>query len=1236
MPFYKSCTITLASKERIKQWATLEIPKQCDYPQVAHRYDDKRNTSVRDHKITADSQSEVTCVVDIRYISNASIANANIVLPSTSPDGDYGCNKSESNAVSKGKRAFFVMRLPYAKVYSTIWRNDNIYAQIFTSKVIKPNFFSVPKFLQQNLLWVNLPWMYYSFSNTYTANIYLPYTSSYFALGFIIRNTNARVNTPQYRYTLARKSGVINWSQNSIKLCKHALYYSTDNCVFTKTSLKKVTYGSVYSHNANANTKVCIPRTSCNKHFAKARSSIQLRSLYPFNRFTDTPEQPSRYAVTQVAQAYVSHHRYTPPSNYGVHTHARNRKGNLDLHTDAQQRVPKIQWYTLNYHCESFSKGSNAQAISAPYQKVGEPYCIHIDHTPLGTNCNTVHNKRRSTRFTHKIWKIRKGQPVCNTQVSSKMGAQQAIQFTPAFSPSGVAQRKYSIRYNEDRPTRYTGSNTFIISAQSQCHTPKNCESSTQCTLDTFYGMYGISRTLMPAHARTMASTGYQPSGDVFGSDPIHWLRRNRVSRHKQVSKAVNAYRPLEADAINDNESKRFAEVNLADTLNYRTLKPIKGGLFCETLFGPIKDWECQCGRLKFTRAPKTELWCPSCVVQITRSVIRRVRMAYINLAAPVMHIWYKKQSNNPLVQVLSLNAKDITSVLDAKSLCIASPEWVTCCTPSMSIFDFHIWQNEVYPFIKGEKGSFDVDVPWNTFYSLPENLNACASGRAWVAHAFSYFKDTSTFAFSQLFTRLSYKEGLLYIQYKLSLLHSLGYSHRSLLHKQMFSYLCNYHSNREGSSARKAMHTPLQILQKKKHLLHSYTLFKRTLGKSHAAHSWHIGTHLNSLFLKYIPVLPPDLRPIIQVESGKFATSDVNDLYRFVIFRNNRLKRFLQQNVPEAIFYQELRLVQHSVDALFDNGKLKQPISRSSMYEDFEPLKSLSDRLVGKRGRFRLNLLGKRVDYSGRSVIVVGPKLRLFQCGLPIKMAFELFFPFLIQYVLKKALAKTTKSAKVFLREHPKVVKSALGEIVHSHPVILNRAPTLHRMGVQSFFPVLVEGKAIQLHPLMCPSFNADFDGDQMAVHIPLRLQSHIECRFLMLSAHNWLSPANGESIINLSQDMVLGFYYLTFASAYNHHSKDTKAIVNKGCKLHDMFWINFNEYASSFINEGASHSYMITRSTLNESITTCVVSRTGWLYKMYATRVKLEDSFAKYRLLYVLTSVGRMIFNNYLFWRI
>jgi DNA-directed RNA polymerase subunit beta' len=778
-------------------------------------------------------------------------------------------------------------------------------------------------------------------------------------------------------------------------------------------------------------------------------------------------------------------------------------------------------------------------------------------------------------------------------------------------------------------------SNTFIISAQSQCHTPKNCESSTQCSLDTFYGMYGISRTLMPAHARSMASTGYQPSqpsGDVFGSDPIHWLRRNRVSRHKQVSTAVTAYRPvyrpLEADTINDNESKRFAEVNLADTLNYRTLKPIKGGLFCETLFGPIKDWECQCGRLKFTRAPKTELWCPSCVVQITRSVIRRVRMAYINLAAPVMHIWYKKQSNNPLVQVLSLNAKDITSVLDAKSLCIASPEWVTCCTPSMSIFDFHIWQNEVYPFIKGEKGSFDVDVPWNTFYSLPENLNASASGREWerewVAHAFSYFKDTSTFAFSQLFTRLSYKEGLLYIQYKLSLLHSLGYSHRSLLHKQMFSYLCNYHSNREASSARKAMHTPLQILQKKKHLLHSYTLFKRTLDKSHA---------LNSLFLKYIPVLPPDLRPIIQVESGKFATSDVNDLYRFVIFRNNRLKRFLQQNVPEAIFYQELRLVQHSVDALFDNGKLKQPISRSSMYEDFEPLKSLSDRLVGKRGRFRLNLLGKRVDYSGRSVIVVGPKLRLFQCGLPIKMAFELFFPFLIQYVLKKALAKTTKSAKVFLREHPKVVRSALGEIVHSHPVILNRAPTLHRMGVQSFFPVLVEGKAIQLHPLMCPSFNADFDGDQMAVHIPLRLQSHIECRFLMLSAHNWLSPANGESIINLSQDMVLGFYYLTFASAYNevyHHSKETKAIVNKGCKLHDMFWINFNEYAP------ASDSYMITQSTLNESITTCVVSRTGWLYKMYATRVKLEDSFAKYRLLYVLTSVGRMIFNNYLFWRI
>jgi len=726
-----------------------------------------------------------------------------------------------------------------------------------------------------------------------------------------------------------------------------------------------------------------------------------------------------------------------------------------------------------------------------------------------------------------------------------------------------------------------------------------------------------------------------------------------------------------------ENDSLQFGEVDVADTLNYRTLKPVQGGLFCETLFGPIKDWECQCGRLKFTRAPKTELWCPNCLVQITRSVVRRVRMGYIQLAAPIMHIWYKKQSNNPLVQALCLTPKQITSVLDGKLLCVSSTELISSCVPSISIFDFHTWESEIFAFISGEPSSLDCFGPWNTFHQksflkrdidgisylhnqTPLKYNPSSPSNKFTPtpsfkeqKRFQYLEDTSAYTFSQIFNRLDSKEFLSYLQYKLSLLYSLGYSHKSLLQKKVFAYYLHqqysYSSNgscssngnnktNEGEQIRMRSETPslekerqnsnantlnaksynrqipFSILQKKKALLECYTLIRRSEGvrqpvepildygptssylpinafsfarqkslasatsmqlpisgndstitqNSHTRN--HLGSRegypwsdywsnhwsfsnkisnqnhnqnksvtaspLQSIFLTYLPVLPPDLRPIVQVESGKFATSDVNDLYRFAIFRNNRLKRFLQQNVPEAIFYQELRLVQHSVDALFDNSKLKQPISRSPSYEQFEPLKSLSDRLAGKRGRFRLNLLGKRVDYSGRSVIVVGPKLRLFQCGLPIKMAFELFFPFLIQRVLQKAFAKTTKTAKLFLRENTEKIREILNDVVNSHPVILNRAPTLHRMGVQAFLPILVEGKAIQLHPLMCPSFNADFDGDQMAVHIPLRFESQIESRFLMLSPHNWISPADGDTIINMSQDMILGFYYLTFAS--------------------------------------------------------------------------------------------------------
>lgn len=768
-----------------------------------------------------------------------------------------------------------------------------------------------------------------------------------------------------------------------------------------------------------------------------------------------------------------------------------------------------------------------------------------------------------------------------------------------------------------------------------------------------------------------------------------------------------------------------FGEVSLAETLNYRTLKPVSGGLFCESLFGPIKDWHCQCGRLQFPRAPKTvkgELWCPNCFVQVTRSVVRRVRMAYIQLGAPVLHVWYKKKSNNPLLQIFSLNTKDLLSVLDARQLCISSTDCVTYFTPFVSCFDFDIWKGEIFPFLQGQTNYLDFCAPWNTWEVRPSK--------------FSYLQNTSSVGLSLLLQRSHQNEMFFYFQYRLALINTLGFSHTGLLQRQLFRVYKGFSSNNDGLNLnktnkelslkqsknqnfvqnqnlnvsprkrKKSLLKSVSIFRKKKTILNSYFLLRKLTKLSQPSakteidklkgfnltninQSTRLNTLLhddgyikkdkliqdfvensttsnvanqesmNSLFLTAVPVLPADLRPIVQVESGKFATSDINDLYRFVVFRNNRLKRFLQENVPDSIFYQEMRLVQHSVDALFDNEKLHQPMNRSSVYEQFEPLSSLSDRLMGKNGRFRLNLLGKRVDYSGRSVIVVGPKLRLFECGLPIKMAFELFFPFLIQKLLRKDLVKTTKGAKYYLKEKPKITKKLLQQITQSHPILLNRAPTLHRMGIQSFFPVLVEGKAIQLHPLICPSFNADFDGDQMAVHVPLRYESQIETRFLLLAPHNWISPADGDSIISMSQDMVLGFYYLTYIGGYNKKRQTNVCNLKTTnvsrlsaffspfqTKLHQMVWIDFNTFwlwCFSFFTQRSVENfclfyynnkrggYPIIIHEKDQNLLRVVISREGFDLSVSSSLVRFNDTYGEVRKMFVLTTIGRLLFNKY-----
>ena len=518
-----------------------------------------------------------------------------------------------------------------------------------------------------------------------------------------------------------------------------------------------------------------------------------------------------------------------------------------------------------------------------------------------------------------------------------------------------------------------------------------------------------------------------------------------------------------------------YGEVTKPETINYRTLKPERDGLFCERIFGPTKDWECYCG--KYKRVRHKGIICERCGVEVTDSKVRRHRMGHIKLAAPVSHIWFLKGIPSYLGLLLDMTLKDLEQVIYFNSYVVIDP---------------------------GE----------SEFKKL-QLLNE---------------EEYEDYIFEHEETELKVGIGAEAIKELLGEIDVKGLA----------------------EEIRAELNAGVNSVQRKGKLIKRLRLLD-SLISSETDPTW--------MIMDVLPVTPPDLRPMVQLDGGRFATSDLNDLYRRVINRNNRLQRLLEMGAPEIIVRNEKRMLQEAVDALIDNGRRGRTVVRPNN----SPLKSLSNIIEGKQGRFRQNLLGKRVDYSGRSVIVVGPSLELNQCGLPKEMAIELFKPFVVNKLIERGYVQNIKSAKKKIERSEAIVWDILEEVIDGHPVMLNRAPTLHRLGIQAFEPKLVEGRAIQLHPLVCTAFNADFDGDQMAVHVPLSIEAQTEARMLMLATNNILAPATGKPIITPSQDMVMGMYYLTLIkdenmvpSKYFYNFQDAIAALEAGViKLHDKIYV-------------------------------------------------------------------------------
>ena len=583
-------------------------------------------------------------------------------------------------------------------------------------------------------------------------------------------------------------------------------------------------------------------------------------------------------------------------------------------------------------------------------------------------------------------------------------------------------------------------------------------------------------------------------------------------------------------------------EVKKPETINYRTLRPEKEGLFCEKIFGPTRDWECYCG--KYKRVRFKGIICERCGVEVTRSKVRRDRMGHIELSAPVVHIWYLRGTRSWLAYLLAgLEPREELKAKQLEKVIYFAANLVTWVDEDRRHEDLSSLEAEYL----AEKDELEKELELEIDRRFKELEAEAEIAEAEGVDAKKLRRDADK-EIEALRERYMSEIDLVQRAWEeFKGLHSRLILEDELLWRELTDRYGDYFEGGTGADAIKSLieridfdeeerklreaidpqdgQKPLSAQRKQKAIkrLKIVASFNRRVDADEPS-----SPRLNdprAMILDVVPVIPPELRPMVQLDGGRFATSDLNDLYRRVINRNNRLKRLLDLGAPEIIVNNEKRMLQEAVDALFDNGRRGRPVTGPGN----RPLKSLSDMLKGKQGRFRQNLLGKRVDYSGRSVIVAGPTLKLHQCGLPKLMGLELFKPFIMKRLVELDLAQNIKTAKRMVERRRPQVWDVLEDVIKEHPVLLNRAPTLHRLGIQAFEPVLVEGKALQIHPLVCTAFNADFDGDQMAIHVPLSAEAQAEARVLMLSANNILSPQSGRPIVTPTQDMVIGAFYLT-----------------------------------------------------------------------------------------------------------
>jgi len=652
-----------------------------------------------------------------------------------------------------------------------------------------------------------------------------------------------------------------------------------------------------------------------------------------------------------------------------------------------------------------------------------------------------------------------------------------------------------------------------------------------------------------------------------------------------------------------------IGEVQKSETINYRTFKPEMDGLFCERIFGPSKSLECACG--KYKRVRYEGLICERCGVELTESRVRRHRMGYINLIYPVTHVWYVNSRPNFMALLLEVEGSEKqldTAYTPHSKTCNRCEKFKLTTSTIVNLWDERIKR------IKLASLAYFIAEDEISFYGLHWDLQQYRRSRelGYSGYPLKPYPKPQNRRYNTpkylLRATPNFLIGAPLIKRELEKLNLKS----EIFRTRCFISVCTKVLNKEVplyEESRWCRKWEQQRIYKiREQAIKRIRILENLVGTG-SSPAW--------MILSILPVIPPALRPMIQLEGGRFATSDLNELYRRIITRNNRLLRLLEIDAPQLIIRNEKRMLQEAVDTLIDNGKR----GKIALSANNRPLKSLSDIIKGKHGRFRQNLLGKRVDYSGRSVIVVGPSLKLNQCGLPYEMAMELFQPFIIRELINQGLASNMKIAKNLIQQTESIIDPVLEKVLTNHPIFLNRAPTLHRLGIQAFEPILVQGRAIKLHPLVCSAFNADFDGDQMAVHIPLSVEAQAECYMLMLAPYNFLSPSNGEPIIMPSQDMVLGCYYLTVTNipnllGSNHYFADLEDVLlaynQDQIEIHSSIWMRY----SNPVNQD---------STLLKTVHLKDASFIEYYQDMQIRKAKDGNIIAQY----IKTTTGRVIFN-------